>query len=340
MFRPAAITPLLLASTLLAACSFNPFVKHSPQAAPTIVLKNDNPAATNEASLPQAFGLFQEGEGRMKQGSEVRSLKAVSVSGQDNKAELAFESADGSLTRLSGNLVSRTPNAMIIDFTRSGDADAAGSVRVKYDAAAISSLTGNGTLDGQEFSIEFGQDVVQVPMPPAPGTTLPQTAVLAASKPSASPASSASAPLAAPTPLASAPLELPPIQPNSSLATPAPIELPPDRLVRPDINLSQQGNGLFSLKGQADKSLSSASVMGREDGMVDVVLRFADAEQVRLMGNVEQKDAEAIVINLMDSNTGSAVGRVTVGYNGDHSISTISGDGMLNSQPFSVQFSR
>lgn len=344
MLRLTLITSLLIAAALT-ACTANPFASNR-QSASTAALKADQ-LQPGETSSSQSFNLFQEGKGRLAlEGQDDRTLKAVSLSGQDTNIELAFESTDGSLVRLSGNLVSQTPNIMIIDFTRSGDADASGSVRVKYDAATISDVTGNGTLDGQALAIEFahdissqtisGQPIVQVPTPPAlPTASLSQgdAASTAASKP-------LDATVAAPVPLS-----LPSIQPDLTQSgispeNSTPIELPADRLVRPDINLSQQGVGTFSLNGQTDKSLSSASVVGRENGRVDVVLRFTDAEQVRFLGNVEQKSAGAIVINLINADTATAAGRVMVGYDGDHSIQTLSGDGMLGSQPFVVQFSQ
>lgn len=345
MFRPHLITSLLIAAALT-ACTTNPFA-YNPQSASTAALQEDK-VQSGEPLPSQSFNLFQEGKGRLAlEGQGDRTLKAVSLSGQNANVELAFESTDGSLVRLSGNLVSQTPNVMIIDFTHSGDAEASGSVRVKYDAGTLNNLTGNGTLDGQALAIEFGQDmsgqntsgqaIVQVPTPPVPTASLSQVAT---DSTTSATAESSDAPVAAPVPLS-----LPPIQPDLTQSGISPeaatsIELPADRLVRPDINLSQQGVGTFSVNGQADKSLSSASVVGRENGRVDVVLRFADAEQVRFLGNVEQKDAGAIVINLINADTATAAGRVTVGYDGDHSIQTLSGDGMLGSQPFAVQFSQ
>lgn len=334
MFRPTVLAPLLVASTLFAACSFNPLAKRNPQPAPTIAQQNQAVSPQQGKPLSPTFNLFQEGEGRLTlQGRGDRSLRAVSVSGRDRKAELAFEGADGNLVRFSGNLVSSTPTVMIIDFTRSGDADASGSVRVKYDSTTIDSLTGNGVLDGQGFSIEFAQNLVQVPTPPAPpAANSPQAAVLAASKSSA-----------APTPLAPVPAQPPaqlPAQIHSAASTAA-IDLPVDRLVRPDINMSQQGGGVFNAAGQAT-ALSSAAVTGRENGSVDLVLHFADAEQVRFTGSVEQveQDAGTMVIRLLNSDKGAATGLVTVEYNADHSIQTLLGDGTLDSQPFSIQFSR
>jgi len=334
---PPLFVALLIAATLT-ACGLN-----NPRSASTVALQEDQ-LQSGEPSPSQSFNIFQEGKGQLTlEGQDDRSLKAVSLSGQDTKIELAFESADGSLVRLSGDLVSQTPNVMIIDFTRSGNAEASGSVRVKYNAATINSLTGNGTLDGQKLAIEFASDqaVVQVPTPPAPpesnsSLTIPSTASPVV--PAAAPDKANSVDLPD-TPSAAVP-QLPSILPGVAPEDSLPSELPADRLVRPDINLSQQGTGLFRLNGQADKSLSSASVVGRENGRVDVVLRFADAQQVRFLGDVEQKDAGAIVINLIDADTATATGRVTVGYDGDHAIQTLSGDGLLGSQSFSVQFSQ
>jgi hypothetical protein len=118
------------------------------------------------------------------------------------------------------------------------------------------------------------------------------------------------------------------------------IELPPNRLVRPDINLSQQGAGVFSVAGQPNKSLSSAAIVGRESGRVDLVLHFADAEQVRFLGSVEQKADNAIVVRLLNADRTAATGTVTIEYDADHSIHNLLGDGTLDAQPFSVQFSR
>lgn len=332
MSRSTVLATLLVASALIVACGFNPLAKRNPQEAPTIAQQQGNSTQAIEPVSSPAFSLFQEGKGQLSlQGRGDRSLKAVSVSSRDNKAELAFEGTDGHLVRFSGNLVSHTPNVMIIDFTRSGDADASGSVQVKYDSTAIDSLTGNGTLDGQGFSIEFGQNLVKVPTPLAPpSATSAPTAVIPASKPS----------------FASEPLDLAPApaNPGSSSSSGSPsstatTELPPDRLVRPDINMSQQGGGVFNAAGQA-KALSSAAITGRENGRVDLVLHFADAQQVHFMGSVEQKDAGAMVIRLLNADRAAATGQVTVEYNADQSIRSLLGDGTLDSQPFSVQFSR
>lgn len=344
VFKPTALAPLLIASTLFAACSFNPLAKRHVQPAPTIAQQNQAASTQQVEPLSSAsFSLFQEGAGRLTlQGRGDRSLRAVSVSGRDDKAELAFEGADGNLVRFSGNLVSSTPTVMIIDFTRAGDADASGSVRVKYDATAIDSLTGNGMLDGQGFSIEFAQNLVQVPTPPAPpAANSSPAATLAAAKPSAAPVPLSTAPDQSPDQSPDQPSDQLPAQTQSAASTAA-IDLPGDRLIRPDINMSQQGGGVFNAAGQAT-SLSSASVTGRENGRVDLVLHFADAEQMRFMGSVEQveqQDAGTMAIRLLNSDKGSATGLVTVEYNADHSIHTLLGDGTLDSQPFSIQFSR
>lgn len=332
LFRLTVLARLLLVSTLLASCSFNPLAKRQP--ASTNALQEESNPVQAEAVPSPTFNLYQEGVGRLRlQGRGDRPLRAVSLSGRDDRAELAFEGTDGQLVRLSGTLVNRTPNAMIIDFTRAGSADASGSVRVKYNSSAIDSLTGNGVLDGQSFAIDFSQNLVQVPIPPAPpeaAKTSPQTTVLSASKPFASPVPSTTASVPSPVQLNAEP------NPQPSAAA---IELPPDRLVRPDINMSQEGAGLFNSAGQA-KALSSASVTGQENGRVDLVLRFADAQQVRFMGSVEQKNTGAMVIRLLNADNAAATGLVTVEYNADNSIQALLGDGTLDTEPFSVQFSR
>jgi hypothetical protein len=329
MSQLTQLVAIWLTVSTLSACSFGPRAKTQSPPPPETT---PQPTA---ATLP-AFNWSQTNSGRFILPNGDRSLKAATVSGRGEAIELTLEGTEGKLLRFSGTLVSRTPTTLIVDLLRSGDADASGTVRINYEADQITGIVGNGLLDGQDFAIEFGQDaaasspaVATVPAPPdlSAVTTLPAQGMGDTDGNSSSRAASSQA--------ASSPPELD--EPASSSA--AAIEpIPSSTLIRPDINLSQQGAGVFSLAGQGETNLSSVSVIGREDRAVDVALRFTDGEQIRFTGQVERRDPEAIVIRLTRSGEADASGTVTIKPGRANTIGAISGAGQLDSQPFSVQF--
>ncbi|GAB4375851.1 MAG: hypothetical protein Kow00121_22080 [Elainellaceae cyanobacterium] len=307
MFDVKQLSTLTLA-LFVGGCSFqdlgvpNPFAE--PADRPTSVASPNPPLASPTASPSPglAFRFSQGGKGLLLMGEQPdQALTTALVEGQDRQATITFQDNQGQTVRLSGDLVSRTPEAMTINLTSFGQAEASGTVRVQYgENQAIDQIAGNGVLDGKAFAVEFNAPRAQAPSP------------------SSSPAP---APLSSPVP--------PP-------ATPVPTLSPP--VNRPDINLSEQGGGLFQLAGRDDRTLSSASVIGLSDGMVDLAFRFMDGGQVRFGGKVDRMDAYTISIRLMNSGNADADGSVTVEYGANSSINTVFGEGTLDSQPFAVQF--
>lgn len=104
------------------------------------------------------LNLTQNGQGSFNlQGRPNRNIKIASVTVKsDGKAEIAVRLTDGSMIRFGGKQIKKDAYSLIIKLTNSGMADATGVINVEYGANnSINNLFGDGTLDGQQFVINF-----------------------------------------------------------------------------------------------------------------------------------------------------------------------------------------
>lgn len=106
------------------------------------------------------------------------------------------------------------------------------------------------------------------------------------------------------------------------------------------INLTQSGSGLFTLEARPNQNIRRVSVIGRSDGKVDLVFFMTGGSRARFSGNLTSRDAYSLDIELISYGQASASGTITVEYGDNNSINSIYGDGELDGQDFSVQFSR
>lgn len=316
--NPITQTILVLMMVGIGGCSkewtaLNPFAQ--PEDRPTPIATAPVVSSSSEPTTPSssiAFRFSQSGEGIFTQGQTNRRLTAVLVEGDQATVALVLQTQDGAVVRLRGNLVSRTPDSMTLNLAEAEQADAAGTLRIQYgENQAIEAIVGDGLINRQVFSLEFaGQGIRSASASPTPTPS-----VLPTPTPSA-------VPRIAPSPSP---------QPQSSAS-------PSTSVTRPDINLSDQGGGLFQLAGRDDRPLSSASVIGHRDGSVDLSFRFLDGGQMRFGGSVERMDAYTIEVRLTHSGNASADGIIAIDYGDNYGINTVFGDGTLDAQPFSVQF--
>jgi hypothetical protein len=123
------------------------------------------------------------------------------------------------------------------------------------------------------------------------------------------------------------------------LCTPAlPAQVQPKAESR-TMGLAQVGSGLWSQAGRADLPISQVILVGNP---VQVNLHFmssAGSERV-LGGKLENKDATSLHIKVMSSENADASGNVLIEYGARNSINVLFGSGLLDGQPFAVQFTR
>lgn len=224
-----------------------------------------------------ALNLTQQGSGQLKIGNRpTRNINRASVIVRPNgTVDIGLTYADGRGTiRFGGRLVSQTRDTLVINLSNSGNADASGRVIVSYGPGnSIKSISGNGRLDGQPFSVQFrGSSQGNVGNQP--------------------------------------------------------------------INLSQTGNGLFTLQGRPNRDINRASVTVQANGNAELVFFLAGGTQMRFSGVLTSKDAQTLNIRITSSGMADASGNIRVEYGANNSINAIFGDGKLDGQDFSVQFSR
>lgn len=106
------------------------------------------------------------------------------------------------------------------------------------------------------------------------------------------------------------------------------------------IDLSQAGNGLFTLQGRPNRDINRASVTVQANGTAELIFFLAGGNQIRFSGTLASKDAQTLNIRVTSSGMADASGNIRVEYGANNSINTIFGDGKLDGQDFSVQFSR
>lgn len=211
-------------------------------------------------------------------GTPTESLsRATVVVTKENYVAMSFRGKDNRLMRFAGQLVRRDANSLTINFTNYGKAKATGTLNVQYGPnKSISALNGNGTIEGQGFSINFNNSQSQG-------------------------------------------------EQNQG---------------QQNLNLSQNGRGGFSLAGE-NRVLTSATVVAKANGNVNISLRDRQNRTIALGGQVMRRTANSLIVNLSNSGSFESVqGRLGIVYSAnDNSISSLKGNGMLDGQEFSLNFS-
>ncbi|MGK7902260.1 MAG: hypothetical protein AB4352_12770 [Hormoscilla sp.] len=108
--------------------------------------------------------IFATGSGQFSiAGTPTESLsRATVVVTKENYVAMSFRGKDNRLMRFAGQLVRRDANSLTINFTNYGKAKATGTLNVQYGPNnSISALNGNGTIEGQRFSINFNNSQSQ-----------------------------------------------------------------------------------------------------------------------------------------------------------------------------------
>jgi hypothetical protein len=118
------------------------------------------PAAVLTIVRPVMAQTVVTGQGTLTlAGRPALSITSIAIAtSADYAAQLALQLGRSSRLAFGGQVIGQDKkhNQLRIQLTNSGDADATGNVVVEYDAGgAIKSLSGNGTIDGQPFSIKF-----------------------------------------------------------------------------------------------------------------------------------------------------------------------------------------
>jgi hypothetical protein len=114
----------------------------------------------------------------------------------------------------------------------------------------------------------------------------------------------------------------------------------PDTNDRDRINLSQRGSGLWKREGRSNANIENVEVTSIGNREVEVSLRLSNGQSVVLGGTIESRNAYRLVIRLTNSANANASGTVNVEYGANQSINTLSGDGRLDGNRFSIQFSK
>jgi hypothetical protein len=104
------------------------------------------------------INLSNEGEGRLSIGRESdRNINRVSVvrSTYDN-VEISLSLSNGNTIKFNGRVSNRDRRAMTVLLTNSGNANASGEITIETGVGRlIERLTGNGRLDGRNFTVDF-----------------------------------------------------------------------------------------------------------------------------------------------------------------------------------------
>lgn len=104
------------------------------------------------------MNLVQNGQGVFSlQGRPNSNIKVASVTIKSNgKVQIALRLANGNMVSFEGKQIKKDAYSIIISLTNSGMANATGIINVEYGANnSINSMFGDGTLDGQQFLINF-----------------------------------------------------------------------------------------------------------------------------------------------------------------------------------------
>ncbi|MBD3881981.1 hypothetical protein IFO70_09455 [Phormidium tenue FACHB-886] len=115
---------------------------------------------SNSSQVPaqtEPLNLLQQGSGIYQVGDRSTAIVRASVAIRaDRRVELAFRLADDRLLRLTGELTSRLENAIVVQLTNAGNADASGTANISQgEGSAINSIVIDGTVDRQPLLVDF-----------------------------------------------------------------------------------------------------------------------------------------------------------------------------------------
>lgn len=195
-----------------------------------------------------------------------------------DQIEITLSLLNGTPIRFRGKVLNAEARSITVRLTNSGNANASGELTIETGVNnRIERLSGNGRLDGRNFSVEFngrnfGYD------------------------------------------------------PNANDREP--------------INLSQRGSGLWKREGRSNANIETVSVTSTVNREVEIYLRLSNGQRVVLSGRIERRSAYELVIRLTNSANGNASGTINVEYGANQSINTVSGDGRVDGNKFSIQFSK
>lgn len=109
-----------------------------------------------------------------------------------------------------------------------------------------------------------------------------------------------------------------------------------NRLMR----LDQAGAGLWAQLGRPDAAISRVTLAGNPGQMLYLQFVLAAGGKRELSGRLEQKDAYTVRIRITNSGSADAGGSILIDYGAKNSINTLLGSGLVDGQPFTVQFTR
>ncbi len=107
-----------------------------------------------------------------------------------------------------------------------------------------------------------------------------------------------------------------------------------------NINLNQRGRGQFTLERRRDQNITYIAVTSRANREVDVTISFFGQNRMTLTGRLERRDAYSLRIRLVRADNANADGFLTVDLASGNSINNVYGEGRIDGQQFSLQFSR
>lgn len=136
---------------------------------PTGATLPNDPGTTPPDTTP-AIRQTAVGQGFLQiSGDRTRRIRSVAVQEQGGEVNLAFRLGNNQVVRFTGDLLSQDPNNVAVTLRNYQNADSTGRMNVSFGAnQQILAINGNGTLDGQNFSLQFNQGVPTSPPPVTP----------------------------------------------------------------------------------------------------------------------------------------------------------------------------
>jgi hypothetical protein len=113
-----------------------------------------------------------------------------------------------------------------------------------------------------------------------------------------------------------------------------------DSTDRNDLNLFQNGSGLWTRERWPNASIESVAVVGRVNNDVDVSLRLANGERITFRGKIESRNNYGLVIRLTNSSEATASGTINIEYASNKTINRLYGEGRIDGNKFSINFTQ
>ncbi len=104
------------------------------------------------------------------------------------------------------------------------------------------------------------------------------------------------------------------------------------------MRMDQSGSGLWTQSNRADAKIIRVTLGGNPAARIGVNITLAAGAKREFGTRLVRKDANSLELSITDASNADAHGTLVIDLNENHTIAAVTGQGVLDGQPFAMQF--